>query len=363
MKNIATKLIMYLCACIMASSFISIQSLAVLMLICIAVASLAEYNNNIKSSIMVFILVTICAYFYTAIIFFIPLFMYDLFRTRYHYLSLTGIVALALQIQNINLKDICLLLIISASAYFIKYQIEKDNASFERLLNQRDEQNDKRIILEERFKALSDSQDAQINIATLNERNRIAHEIHDNVGHLLSSSIIQIGAAMAITKEEHTKQSLSVIKDTLNKGMDSIRSSIHNIHDNSIDLDNELKQITDNFSFCKMRYRYDVVTPLPLKVRYDIIAISKEALSNVIKHSDAKHVTLNVFEHPEFYQLIIYDNGTKKEITDNTGMGLDGIKQRVSTFNGIINISDDKGFRIFISIPKKAGEKNENSNS
>ena len=363
MKNIATKLIMFLCACIMASSFISIQSLVVLLLVCLAVASFAEYNNNIKFSITVFIAVTICAYFYTSVIFFIPLFMYDLFRTRLHYLSLTGVVAVAFQIQNININDIFLLLIISASAYFIKYQIEKDNASFEKLLIQRDEQHNKRIILEDRIKALAEKQDAQINIATLNERNRIAHEIHDNVGHLLSSSIIQIGAAMATTKEEHTKQSLSVIKDTLNKGMDSIRSSIHNIHDNSIDLDNELKQITDNFSFCRIRYRYDVVTHLPLKVRYDVIAISKEALSNVIKHSDATHVTLNVFEHPEFYQLIIYDNGTKKTITDNTGMGLDGIKQRVSTFNGIINISYDKGFRIFISIPKKAGEKNENSNS
>ena len=48
---------------------------------------------------------------------------------------------------------------------------------------------------------------------------------------------------------------------------------------------------------------------------------------------------------------------------NSSGMGLDGIKQRVNSFNGIVNISFDNGFRIFVSIPKKAGENNENSYS
>lgn len=363
MKNITTKFIILLCSFIMASYTIPTQLLSVLLLICLILSCITEYIGNDKFSIVAFVLLVILTRFQPGFVFFIPLLMYDLFITRFQFLSLFGLVPIIWQSKNIGIKDILLLAIVSLCAYVIKHQIEKDKATFEKLLNQRDEQNDKRIILEDRLKALTDQQNAQINIATLNERNRIAHEIHDNVGHLLSSSIIQIGAAMAITKEEQTKQNLSIIKETLNKGMDSIRSSIHNIHDDSIDLDNELKQLTDSFYFCKIRYRYDVITPLPLKIRYDIVAISKEALSNVIKHSNATKVTLNVFEHPDFYQLIIFDNGTKKKSSDNTGMGLDGIKQRVSTFNGIINISNDKGFRIFISIPKKVGDKNENSNS
>ena len=64
------------------------------------------------------------------------------------------------------------------------------------------------MILSEKNKNLLIQQEQEVRIATLNERNRIAREIHDNVGHLLSSALLQIGAIQAIfTQEElHTKQ-------------------------------------------------------------------------------------------------------------------------------------------------------------
>lgn len=57
-------------------------------------------------------------------------------------------------------------------------------------------------MLQEKNKNLMEKQDYEIYLATLRERNRIAREIHDNVGHMLSRSILQMGALITIHKEE-----------------------------------------------------------------------------------------------------------------------------------------------------------------
>lgn len=57
-------------------------------------------------------------------------------------------------------------------------------------------------------------------------------------------------------------------------------------------------------------------------------------------------------EHPAFYQLIVEDNGTDIHISSEKGMGLFSMRERIEKLNGIINISSEKGFKIFISVPK-----------
>lgn len=182
----------------------------------------------------------------------------------------------------------------------------------QQFITQRDTLTELSITLEQKVAELMQKQDDDVTLATLNERTRIAREIHDNVGHLLSSSILQLGALMAITKDESTKQNLSILKDTLSTGMDSIRSSVHNLQDNAVDLYSQVNRIVKEFTFCKAELNYDMTETIPIQSRYAVIAIVKEALANVIKHSNATHVTISLYEHPKLYQLIISDNGTKK---------------------------------------------------
>jgi signal transduction histidine kinase len=66
-------------------------------------------------------------------------------------------------------------------------------------------------------------------------------------------------------------------------------------------------------------------------------------------------VKLTLREHPALYQLIVKDNGHKKE-TEGDGIGLKNITQRVESLGGIVNISYDSGFTVFVSIPKEAAK-------
>jgi signal transduction histidine kinase len=223
-------------------------------------------------------------------------------------------------------------------------------------------------LLEEKNQSILKNQDYEINLATLRERNRISKDIHDNIGHLLSRAILQVGALLTITKDEPIHDELANLKDSLSKGMDDIRNSIHNIYDESVDLYSHINQLIKDFTFCRIDFEYDVVKAPPLALRYCFIAITKEALANIMKHSDATRASIIIREHPALYQLIIRDNGSiseqkKAQISqhletyeDKEGMGLKNISDRVKVFKGNLNITTDDGFRIFITIPVSGTE-------
>ena len=207
--------------------------------------------------------------------------------------------------------------------------------------------------LEYKNNELLREQDSNINLATLNERNRIAREIHDSVGHLLSSSLLQVGALLAVSKDENTRTALNSLKDTLNEAMDSIRSSVHNLFDESIDLYGQLRHLTKDFSFCPIELQYNLDTDPGRNMKYAVVAIVKEALSNMMRHSNATQAAVLLHEHPAFYQLIICDNGAVENYDPERGIGLQDIRDRVNSFHGITTITVKDGFRIFITIPKK----------
>nr|WP_300825190.1 histidine kinase [uncultured Schaedlerella sp.] len=222
-----------------------------------------------------------------------------------------------------------------------------------------DDSRENHLLLTEKNKALLEKQDYEIYTATLRERNRIAREIHDSVGHVLSRSILLLGAARAVNRQTELCPVLDNLDVSLNSAMDSIRSSVHDLHDESVNLEETVRSLTDGFTFCPVLLRYDMGRKVPREVKYCLISILKEALSNVMRHSNASQVCVTMQEHPALYQLCVEDNGTGAAPGDcskesgRSGIGLTNIQDRVRSLDGILQISAETGFRIFITIPKK----------
>ena len=198
-------------------------------------------------------------------------------------------------------------------------------------------------------------QDFEIHAATLAERNRIAREIHDHVGHMISRAILQLGAVMTINKEDKLKEPLSSLKDSLDTAMNNIRESVHDIKDEALDLEYMIKDVLKTYEGLDIQLDYDMNKYASKELKYCFVAVIKEALTNTVKHSNATKAQIVVREHPALYQLLIEDNGTlsASEKYDKTGIGLDNMRERVSAFNGNMLISREQGFKIFISIPKE----------
>ncbi|MBR6337283.1 MAG: hypothetical protein IKR76_06060 [Ruminococcus sp.] len=223
------------------------------------------------------------------------------------------------------------------------------------------------LVLMERNKRLIEQQNSEISLATLKERNRIAREIHDNVGHVLSRSLLQLGAVMAVTKNDEKMTSLlQPVRESMDLALDSIRKSVHDLRDDSIDLKSAAEEILKPLEGSyRIDRQYDFSDSVDKDTRLCIIAVLKEAVTNIIRHSDADTVSVTITEHPAFLQLVIDDNGKNVKSPDSEGMGLANMKERVKMLDGIINITSEHGFRIFITIPKKneRGESNEDNSS
>lgn len=217
----------------------------------------------------------------------------------------------------------------------------------------RDNSTEYYLLSKQRHQALIEKQDYEIHVATLKERNRIAREIHDNVGHMLSRSLLQAGALMVLNKQEQLAEPLNALKDTLSSAMDSIRQSVHDLHDDSIDLKSSIEELLSEFSTYQIQFDYDMGSAIPASVKYCFLAIIKEALSNIARHSQATKISITLREHPVIYQLTVCDNGTNSFPTDNysPGIGISGMQERIRQLNGNFHITNNDGFRIFASIP------------
>ncbi|MFQ9152069.1 MAG: sensor histidine kinase [Blautia sp.] len=205
----------------------------------------------------------------------------------------------------------------------------------------RDDSEEHTLLLSEKNKALLEKQDYEIYAATLRERNRIAREIHDNVGHVLSRSILMTAACKTINKNDSLDPLLGNLEESLNGAMNSIRSSVHDLHDDAIDLEDAIKRLVKDFTFCPVNLTYDMSRHIPREVKYSLISITKEGLSNVMRHSNADSVNILLREHPALYQLCIEDNGTPENGIPDIQTGSDSDKAKIlPVVCGLSNIRD-----------------------
>lgn len=237
-----------------------------------------------------------------------------------------------------------------------QYEINRSEKLKKELKVLRDNSKEYEMIVEEKNRTLCENQDTQIYMATLKERNRIAREIHDNVGHMLTRSILQVGAIKTINQNENLVSPLDDLHSTLNTAMTSIRSSVHDLHDESIDLNLAISEIISGIDKLDITYDYDMGQNIPKDIKYCFISVTKEAVSNTIKHSNATKMDILVREHPGFYQLQIQDNGTDIKPEPESGIGLINIKDRVKSLKGNLKISTNSGFKILISVIKNMEE-------
>ena len=216
----------------------------------------------------------------------------------------------------------------------------------------RDDTAEHDLLVAQNTRQLLENQDNMILTATLSERNRIAREIHDNVGHMLTRSILQTGAIKVINHDEHLTKPLEQLQSTLDTAMDSMRKSVHDLHDESVNLRLALEDITQNVQGIEISMNYDMSDNIPKDIKYSFINIVKEAINNTLKHGNGDRMNIRLREHPAFYQLSITDNGSDINIAGQ-GMGLSGIQERVNMLGGTIKLSTDKGFSLLITVMKK----------
>ena len=198
--------------------------------------------------------------------------------------------------------------------------------------------------------------------ATLEERNRIAREIHDSVGHYLTAQSIQLeNAALFLDCDLHKASSHLAKARTLGKdALTNIRTSIATLRSNPIKerslalaIEELITEFESNTSIA-IASEINLANQLSTEVNAALYRIVQEALTNVTKHSQATKVNLSLTATKNKILLTVRDNGCGFNPHDNTtGFGLQGMKERTAALGGKFEISSksDRGCQINIAIP------------
>ena len=230
----------------------------------------------------------------------------------------------------------------------------------------KDKLTENKINSEKRERILENEILKNAEVLILAERNRISGSLHNSIGHTLSAGILQVNALKYISNQQEVKDSLNILQNSLENGMTEIRECLHNMHNDSFNLQTGLEELVESTKKIKIQLTYKVDS-IPYELKYDIFSIVKESLSNTIKHSGASELNLSVLEHLGFYSLIIKDNGrgfSGKQIRNlNYGIGLKVIVDLVEKHRGIIKFYSENGFKTHIIFPKIKDKYNEDNNS
>lgn len=279
-------------------------------------------------------------------VYYIPLILYNLYLDFKAY-SLLALPLIFLDFSLINLIN-------SVISLYLTMMTEK----FEVLLREnkavRDELKEDTIYLRKYNEQLKIDREKNIHIAILTERNRIARELHDSIGHSISSSILQV-EALKVVADDNIKESLNLLQNTLRNGMDDIRKSIHNLYNESLDLKSRIEDLCHEISNIDIKLIYKMDDNLPYDLKFDILSVVKEAITNCVKHSNATELRITLLSQPKFHSIVIMDNGSRIDSTGNLsdkGIGLLSMKEIASKYKGFVNYGFDNGFKIHMTLMK-----------
>ncbi|MEO6863706.1 MAG: sensor histidine kinase [Microcoleus sp.] len=200
--------------------------------------------------------------------------------------------------------------------------------------------------------------------ATLQERNRIAREIHDGLGHTLAAQTIQLNNALLFWKSEDEK-ALEFMKQAKQLGSEAfleIRKSVSVLRSNplqGLSVESAIDKLLQDFQrMTAIEVSNSIRLPVPLsqEMNTTLYRIVQESLTNIHKHAHATMVTVGLQQHAGQIHLSISDNGKGFDPAQNTtGFGLQGMRERVAALSGQFAIYSESGngCRISVSLPSQ----------
>lgn len=194
------------------------------------------------------------------------------------------------------------------------------------------------------------------------ERNRIAREIHDGVGHYLTVVNMQVQAANAImdTDSERAHQILERAMNQTQMALGEIRKSVtllRDMPDENISLVESMDEVKANLVDSNITIHSDIlgtVRQLPVQFEQTLLRTMQEGVQNSIKHAKAGNIWILLDYRDEHKTILcIRDDGVGCE-QPGYGFGLMGLKERARLLNGNLDFGnrDEGGFFLEIEVPE-----------
>ena len=252
--------------------------------------------------------------------------------------------------------------VICALAALLALRTTEEETTRARLHAMRDDLREKVLALQDVNSRLLRAQDHELRAAALSERTRIAREIHDGVGHVLTRLLLRVKALQVTHRDEPgVVADLATLDSDLDEALDSMRRSVHALSEEGEELATSLNLLGSRCGIAKVDVDCSTQTEPPPAVARCVVAVVREALTNAARHGRAASARVAVTDYPAFWQVTVDNDGVvppeDEPLLDgdkNAGLGLRSMTERVEALGGRVRITPRQRFTVFATIPRDA---------
>jgi len=198
-------------------------------------------------------------------------------------------------------------------------------------------------------------------LAATQERNRLAREIHDNLGHYLTIVNVQIEAAKVTCESDPPRalEALDKAQELARKGLSSVRESVSALRVSPVEnrsLKEVIAELVEESRVAGIKTEFKIIgkpCPVESKTALALYRVVQEGLTNVRKHANASRVDVELdFSPTDNIRLMLRDDGSGAADTSG-GFGLIGLRERVQLLGGEFKVQTqpNQGFEIEVSLP------------
>ena len=203
-------------------------------------------------------------------------------------------------------------------------------------------------------------------LAVMEERNRLARDLHDSAKQKAFAALAQLGTARGILNGHgngvtmHLNEAENLVTDVIQE----LTFLVQEIYPLALQEKGLVTTLREHIF--EWENRNDTIVQLmtrderrlPLEVEQALYRITQEALANVARHSHARRVDMSLVYNGDSVQLSVSDDGCGFDVSTKHGMGLRSIRERVSSIRGTVQIQSAPGHgtRLLVQVPIKVSE-------
>ena len=188
-------------------------------------------------------------------------------------------------------------------------------------------------------------------LAKAAERERIARDLHDVLGHTLSLITVksELAARLLASDPARTAQELAEIEVTARRALAEVRQTVSGYRAQGLEA--EIQQATAALaaSGVTVTSRPEKMPRLPAQQEASLALILREAVTNIVRHAGARTCAIALEEGPERTVLVVRDDG--RGIAGEEGNGLRGMRERVRELGGELQVRSDGGAVLSVALP------------
>ncbi len=179
------------------------------------------------------------------------------------------------------------------------------------------------------------------------ERQRVAADLHDNLGSTLSALWLNVDMIDKSKMNEEERAIHQNLRENLEKAYNDVRLLSHNLLPEEFEkqrlvptLQSFVRKISKN---SKIRFDLDIAEGfgrVDNKIEFELYSICLELVNNIIKHSKASEAKISLLRTEKKIELIVSDNGIGTFNNESDGKGMKNVKARVESLNGVWNLQN-----------------------